>query len=220
MNIVCTNVQLHDPLAGALIDLPLWSVQSGEQVALTGPSGAGKSTLLSILAGLRFPTSGCVQVGDDDLTQLSASQLARYRGDVLGLIMQEPVLFEELSVWDNLRVLNTCSRTPINLQRARALLDEVSLRPEQSTVRLSGGERQRLALVRCLVRNPQLVLADEPTASLDEHNAHLLMTMLLNYSNSHGSTLVVVSHDSRVLSQFTRMDRLNRGRLEAGNGLE
>jgi putative ABC transport system ATP-binding protein len=220
MNVVCEDVQLHDPLGRVLLDLPHWSVESGEQVALTGPSGAGKSTLLSILAGLQSPTSGRVHVNDDDLTQLSASQLAGYRSDVLGLIMQEAVLFEELSVWDNLRVLNTCSRTPIDLQRARALLDDVSLRPEQTTVRLSGGERQRLALVRCLVRNPRLVLADEPTASLDEDNAQLMLSMLWNYSASHGATLVVVSHESRVLSQFSRVDRLNRGRLEAGRGVE
>jgi len=219
MNIVCTDLQVKEPLGGALLDIPHWSAQSGDQLAITGPSGAGKSTLLSVLAGLRMPTLGCVRVGDDDLTRLSTSQLAAYRGDVLGLIMQEAVLFEELSVWNNLRILNTCSRTPIDLHRARRLLEAVALNPTQLTVRLSGGERQRLALVRCLVRNPQIVLADEPTANLDEHNAQLVMGMLLEYSTSHLATLVVVSHESRVLSQFARIDRLDRGKLEGGNGL-
>jgi|OM-RGC.v1.013705598 ABC-type antimicrobial peptide transport system, ATPase component len=219
MNIVCTDLQVKEPLGGALLDIPRWSAQSGDQLAITGPSGAGKSTLLSVLAGLRMPTLGCVRVGDDDLTRLSTSQVAAYRSDVLGLIMQEAVLFEELSVWNNLRILNTCSRTPIDLYRARRLLEAVALNPTQLTVRLSGGERQRLALVRCLVRNPQIVLADEPTANLDEHNAQLVMGMLLEYSTSHRATLVVVSHESRVLSQFARIDRLDRGKLEGGNGL-
>jgi len=194
-------------------------VGEGEHVAIVGPSGAGKSTLLRLCAALDWPQRGNVRIGDCQSTRdLDGATLARFRRERVGLIFQQFALLPTLSALENvmLPLLPYCSRKTLR-KRAMSLLGEVGLaaRNDHYPEQLSGGEQQRVAIARALIAAPPLLLADEPTGSLDAGVGKQVMTMLDTLCREHGCTLLVVTHDADMAAMADRRLRMVDGLLEA-----
>ncbi len=185
---------------------------------ITGPSGAGKSTLLHLASALMRPTSGRVLWGDTDLATLPETARTRWRRDTVGFVFQDFHLVDELSVRDNVLLPATFAAARLSTEirdRADALIARCGLAdPARRAARLSRGERQRVAVARALLHRPALVLADEPTASLDADNGHAVADLLIEAARDSGATLLVVAHDAALLARLDRVHRLVAGRLE------
>ena len=181
-----------------------WQVAAGDRALVLGPSGSGKSTLLHVLAGLLKPTAGSVVVFDQDLSRLGGSALDRWRGRQVGIVLQALHLVRHLSVRANLRLAQYLAGLPQDdaaVDRALGALgvaDKAARRPEE----LSQGEQQRVAIARAVVNGPKLLLADEPTSSLDDAAAERAIELLTAEAARTGATLVVVTHDARVKRRF------------------
>jgi putative ABC transport system ATP-binding protein len=192
-------------------------VQPGAVVAVTGPSGAGKTTLLHVMAGLAVPGAGTVSWGDEAITSLSEGDRDRWRRDTVGLIFQDFQLIGELGVLENilLPVRFDHWRAPQALvDRAMMLAARVGLDPHVRRAGvLSRGEQQRLAIARALVRGPKLILADEPTASLDAENGTRVTELLLDFARDAQASVVMISHDGDLLSRAGQVHRLVGGEL-------
>jgi len=184
---------------------------------VAGPSGAGKSTLLLALAALDERACGTVRWGEDDVLAMSAARRAAFRRERVGLVFQDFLLFEELGAFANAALpgawLGTAKRTATR-RRARELLVRLGLDPDdpRPVERFSGGERQRVAVARALASDPAIVLADEPTASLDRAAADRLVAALVELVAGAGRTLVVVSHDPALAAAADRVVALADGR--------
>jgi putative ABC transport system ATP-binding protein len=194
-------------------------VEEGEHVAIVGPSGAGKSTLLRLCVALDWPQRGNVGIGDCQSTRdLDGATLARFRRESVGLIFQQFALLPTLSALENvmLPLLPYCSRKTLR-KRAMSLLGEVGLtaRNDHYPEQLSGGEQQRVAIARALIAAPPLLLADEPTGSLDAGVGKQVMTMLDTLCREHGCTLLVVTHDADMAAMADRRLQMVDGLLEA-----
>jgi putative ABC transport system ATP-binding protein len=206
-------------LAG--IDL---EVSRGEKVFLVGPSGCGKTTLLYVLGCLLSPDAGRLWLQGQEVTGLDESARGALRGRQVAFIFQTHNLFPALSATDNLKLGLTARGVPRALAVRQAeealarvgLAGQAHLRPGQ----LSTGQCQRLAVARALAGRPALLLADEPTASLDAENGRLVMTLLADLAEQAGVALVVVTHDERVLGLADRVVRLAEGRCDAQGGLK
>ena len=195
------------------------TVEPGASLAIIGPSGTGKSTLLNIIGALDRPTTGRVIIDGRDLTDLTDPQLARLRNQQIGFVFQLHHLLPQCSVLENvlLPTLAAPTKPPAapTEQRARDLLDRVGLtdqlhhRPGQ----LSAGQRQRTALVRALINRPKLLLADEPTGSLDAVSADTIADLLVDLNRSENTTLIVVTHSARLARRLDRVLQLDQGRL-------
>lgn len=190
----------------------------GEIVVMTGPSGSGKTTLLTLIGALRSVQEGELTVLGEGLHSLDASDLVVFRQRV-GFIFQAHNLFGSLSAEQNVRM--SLDLAPISASeatgRARALLMELGLgdRTGYKPSRLSGGQRQRVAIARALANQPGLILADEPTAALDANSGRIVMEMLKRYSAEHGTTVIVVTHDQRVLDAADRVVKMVDGRISS-----
>jgi putative ABC transport system ATP-binding protein len=184
--------------------LPDWKVAQGERWLVLGPSGCGKSTLLHVLAGLVRPTDGEIEIAGENLRRLDGARLDRWRGSTVGIVLQALHLVKHLSVRDNLRLAQYLAQMPQDDARIGDTLgtlgvaDKASRRPPQ----LSQGEQQRVALARAVVNRPKLLLADEPTANLDDAAAAKVVDLLSEQAARHGATLVVATHDARVKGKF------------------
>ncbi len=181
-----------------------WKVAQGERWLVLGPSGCGKSTLLHILAGLVQPVEGEVEVSGENLRRLDPARLDRWRGSTVGIVLQALHLVRHLSVRDNLRLAQYLARAPQDDQRIADTLGALGV-AEKSARRpgeLSQGEQQRVAIARAVVNRPKVVLADEPTASLDDASAARVVDLLSEQAARHGATLVVATHDARVKGKF------------------
>jgi putative ABC transport system ATP-binding protein len=186
------------------VDIPAWSLDKGAQVAIFGPSGCGKSTLLHVLAGLLAPKSGKVNVCGQDLGQLSESDLDHFRAGHIGYIFQDFNLLQGYTAVENVLLGMAFSRQKPDRRHAVELLARVGLshRQKHRPPELSIGERQRVAIARALARKPELILADEPTGSLDPVHAREVVKLLGETCREHGCSLVVVSHDPGVVDSF------------------
>jgi putative ABC transport system ATP-binding protein len=208
--------------AGRIVDRANLVVEPGGVVAITGPSGSGKTTLLHAIAGLVKADVGTVAWGYLDLTSLSERVRDRWRLDTVGLVFQDFQLFGELSVLDNILLPTRFdhSRTPrASLQRAAALAARVGLdgRAARASA-LSRGEQQRVAIARALMRAPRLILADEPTASLDPANSARIADLLIEAAQDAAASVLVVSHDAALLERAALVYRLEAGKLEPVQG--
>jgi lipoprotein-releasing system ATP-binding protein len=194
-----------------------FALDAGENLAILGPSGSGKSTLLYIIGTLERPTSGRVAIGDKDVTALDESRLADFRNQQVGFVFQDHHLLPQCSVLENvlLPTIANGAAQPAAIARAKMLLDRVGLsqRLDHRPAELSGGERQRAAIARALIRQPALVLADEPTGNLDRTNAAAVGQLLLEMQQAENSMLVVVTHSQDLAAQFNRRMELDNGRL-------
>ena len=196
-------------------------VAPGESVAIVGPSGSGKSTLLNVLGALQRPTSGTVRVNGVNLAELDSDQLAALRNRELGFVFQAHHLLPQLSALENVLVptLVTGDKSARRqaVERGRRLLADVGLgeRAAHRPGQLSGGECQRVAVVRALINEPRLLLADEPTGSLDRSAADDLGDLLCELNAREAVALVVVTHSERLAARMGRMLELRDGRLRA-----
>jgi lipoprotein-releasing system ATP-binding protein len=194
-------------------------IARGESLAIVGPSGSGKSTLLQIMGTLDRPTSGSVALDGQDLGQLDDAQLAAVRNRQLGFVFQAHYLLPQCTVLENVLVPTLACRKSAARdgagERAARLLKRVGLseRTFHRPGELSGGERQRVAVVRALINQPQLLLADEPTGSLDHTSAQALGQLLLELNREEGVTLVVVTHARELAQRMGRVLELTDGRL-------
>ncbi len=183
-----------------------FSMAPGDAAAIMGPSGSGKSTLLYILGALDRPTSGTVTLGGDDPFTLEASALAAFRNGRIGFVFQDHALLPQCSVLENVLVPTLVGAAdPGAWSRANALLDRVGLgsRLGHRPAQLSGGEKQRVAIARALVRQPQLLLCDEPTGNLDAESADAVATLLFELHQAQKTVLVVVTHSDALAARFT-----------------
>ena len=234
-----TNLSKHYPAPGGgsltvLDDISL-AVNGGESLAIVGPSGSGKSTLLQIIGTLDHPSSGRVELDGKDLSQLDELQIAAVRNSQIGFVFQSHFLLPQCTVLENvlvptLAVVGQASRlsgertkqteagnTPAESAPTRAarLLKRVGLsdRLQHFPGQLSGGERQRVAVVRALINQPQLLLADEPTGALDHASAENLGQLLVELNREEGVTLIIATHSRELAQRMGQVMELKDGRL-------
>ncbi len=186
-----------------------------ESVAIVGASGSGKSTLLSIMAGLDVPTTGTVKLGGVDLFSLDEDGRAALRGERLGFVFQSFQLMAHLTALENVMLPLELRGDREARQRATDMLERVGLggRLSHYPRLLSGGEQQRVALARAFVIEPALLLADEPTGSLDHATGESVMALMLELNRAAGTTLVLVTHDPALAARCDRQLRIEAGRL-------
>ena len=186
--------------------IPRWDAGQGEHWLLAGPSGSGKSTALALLAALLRPTRGTIIVGNQDLARLERSALDRWRGRNVGFVPQRLHLVDTLSVLDNLLLAQYLAGGPVDVKAARSALESVELSAyaDRQPDMLSQGQAQRVAVARAVVNRPVLLIADEPTSSLDDDNAARSLALLVEHASRCGATLLVASHDARIRHAFAR----------------
>ncbi len=193
-----------------------FSLQSGDSAAVMGPSGSGKSSLLYILGGLEPPTSGVVTLGGQNPYSLDPDGLAAFRNRQVGFVFQDHCLLPQCTVLENVLVPTMVGEADEAApQRARQLLKDVGLaeRLDHRPAALSGGEKQRVALARALIREPQLLLCDEPTGNLDADSADRVADLLVALHQRQRTILLVVTHSLALAQRFARRWRIERGRL-------
>jgi putative ABC transport system ATP-binding protein len=199
-----------------LIDLSL-EVPEGEFLALMGPSGSGKTTLLNLIAGLDSPSQGIIRVGDEIISEMTESQLARWRTRHVGFVFQFYHLLPVLTAYENIELpllLLPMSGSERRQQVLTALelvglTDRMHHRPGQ----LSGGQQQRVGIARAIVTDPTLIVADEPTGDLDSRSAEEILNLLVELQQGLTKTILMVTHDPRAASRAERVLHLEKGRL-------
>ena len=189
-----------------MLRLDALTLRPGEQMAVLGPSGCGKTTLLHVIAGLLTPTQGQVHVCGQSLAQLSHGQRDRFRGRHLGIVFQRLHLMSAISVLDNLLLAQRLAQGTVDAAAARNLLErlEIAQLAAAKPSQLSVGQAQRVAIARALVHQPSLLLADEPTSSLDDDNAARALKLLRTQAQNAGAGLLIVTHDRRISGQLER----------------
>jgi lipoprotein-releasing system ATP-binding protein len=194
------------------------SLERGQAAVIMGPSGSGKSTLLYILGALEPPSSGTVVLDGQDPYTLDEAALAAFRNQHIGFVFQDHALLPQCSVLENVLAptLVARDRSPqAAVERAKALLSDVGLahRVDHRPAELSGGEKQRAALARALIRQPTLLLCDEPTGNLDGRNADAVADLLLGIHGAHHTILLVVTHSAELAKRFTTRFTITDGHL-------
>lgn len=197
------------------------NVRNGSVHLLMGPSGAGKTTLLLVLSGLLSPTSGRVLLLGEDITNLSRRQQERFRLQHTGFVAQDFNLFPALTAIENVLFALALKgiRGKTARQSAQHLLEQVGLAEKANHLprELSGGQQQRVAIARALANHPQLIMADEPTASLDSHSGHAVMELLHNLTREQSCTVLMVTHDSRIVGMADQVTKLEDGMISAAH---
>lgn len=193
-----------------------FEVKRGESVALVGASGSGKSTLLGLLAGLDTPSSGDILINEQSLMSLDEEQRARLRGQHIGFVFQSFLLLPTLTALENVLLPAQLQGQKDGEQRARTLLEQVGLkdRLRHFPSQLSGGEQQRVAIARAFMSQPDILLADEPTGNLDTHTGAQIIDLLFTLNRTHGTTLLMVTHDEALAQRCARRLVMTAGRLE------
>jgi ABC-type lipoprotein export system ATPase subunit len=194
------------------------SVAAQESVAIVGPSGSGKSTLLNLLGTLDQPDQGTIVIDGKNLAMMAGDELAKFRNLNIGFVFQSHHLLPHLTVLENILVPVLAQASQVGekiLLRATQLLQRVGLSDREKHLpgRLSGGERQRVAVVRALINQPRLILADEPTGALDRVSAAEVGRLLLELNREHGITLVVATHSEELAARMDRIISMENGTL-------
>lgn len=192
-----------------------FSVAAGEFVSVIGPSGSGKSTFLTVAGGLQNPTSGSISLDGVDVASCTSSQLTKLRFDKIGFVLQRSNLIPYLTVYEQLALVDKVGKRKVERRRINALLQalDIASLKEKYPRDLSGGERQRVAIGRALFNDPSLILADEPTASLDSEHAFAVVQLLVQESKKMGKATVMVTHDERMTQWSDRVYRMSDGML-------
>ena len=212
-----TDITVSGESKYPILKIPSFSASAGERIGVCGPSGAGKSTFLYLISGLVGSDSGSIFWGDTDISILSEWERDRFRREKFGFIFQDSFLFEELSALENAAIEASFSprkqRKDIT-DRAAKYLKKLHIPVGERKVELfSGGERQRVAVARALAGSPHVILADEPTASLDRQNRQILLDDLIAVSQQKNKTLIMVSHDQDALQKMDRIIEIRDGNI-------
>lgn len=211
------NIEISFPgLPAPVLAIEKLAIRAGERVAVTGASGSGKTTFVNIITGLERNRHGTIRWGDRDISTLSETARDRWRGENIGLVMQDFHLLPGLSALENVLLPARLSRamTRESTGRANLLLERVGLaRPDQRIETMSRGEMQRVAVARALLRQPGVIVADEPTASLDPENGDAVGRLLIDLATSGGITLIIITHDPRLAARAGRRIELANGRI-------
>lgn len=189
---------------GPTLAFPDVSLAQGQHALVLGPSGSGKSTLLGLWSGLLSPKHGIIQVGNTRVDQLSGSARDRWRGAHVGFVYQSPQLLSSQRVADNIELPRRLSAKPISRQATLASLDSLGIRhlARRFPQECSFGEQQRIGILRALAHEPILLLADEPTSALDRSNALRVAELMRQRAQARGATLIIVTHDDRLVGLF------------------
>lgn len=187
------------------IDLP-----QGEHCLLSGASGSGKTTLLYSIAGINKPLQGNIIINNTDITTLSESQRDNFRGKNIGIIFQTLHLVKSLSVLDNLILSSYLTNIPQKKQHALELLSQLNIADKANSLpqELSQGQAQRVAIARAVINSPSLILADEPTSSLDDKSCDSVIELIKKTAKNSNASLIISTHDSRIKSHFTNIIRI------------
>lgn len=185
-------------------------VFAGEVLVILGPSGSGKSTLLNIMGGMDLPTEGRVYFEGEDLSRATPARLTRFRRKSVGFVFQFFNLIPDLTARENVELAAALVEDPLPVME---VLKEVGMeeRADHFPSQLSGGEQQRVALARAVVKNPPLLLCDEPTGSLDCQTGRLILDLLLKVNRKRGSTVVIVTHNAAIAAAAERVVRMSGG---------
>ena len=196
------------------------TVEPGQTLSIAGPSGSGKSTLLNLIGGLDRPTDGTIILDHQNLSVLSDNELARVRNQKIGFVFQLHHLLPQCTVLENVLLPTLAARRTTEerstfQRRADALLEKVNLTDKRNSFpgQLSGGQRQRVALVRALICKPKIILADEPTGSLDVDTAEQIAELLITLNHVEGTTLIVATHAASLANRMQRRFRLDHQHL-------
>lgn len=193
-----------------------FSVEEGEFSAIIGPSGSGKSTLLTIIGGLQSPTEGEVKIKDQLFSEVSDKERSQMRFKEIGFILQASNLIPFLRVEDQLRLVSKVDGSEYNKERVDMLLEKLGIEDlrKKYPSELSGGEKQRVAIVRALYHEPSVILADEPTASLDSERAFEVVEILAELSKSEKTATIMVTHDQRLINKCDKVYVMEDGELK------
>lgn len=178
----------------------------GHTLLVTGNSGTGKTTLLHLLGGLLKPESGEILINNQDIHQLNASKQDAFRGSSVGMVLQKSFFIEALSVLDNVVLASWIAKGRKDKRQALEILNDLGLKDHMHKLpsQLSIGQQQRVNIARVLINNPSVILADEPTSSLDDDNASIVARLLSDLAKEYQSSLIIVTHDQRLKTLFNR----------------
>lgn len=199
------NAVSHSYIPGHQILFKDWTIENGSQWLLLGESGSGKTTLLHIMTGILEPTAGQLIMDNVSLYQLSPKALDQYRGRHIGIVFQRPHLIKSLTIAENLLLAQSLAKLPENQNRIDEVLESLDILGKKRSYpsQLSQGQLQRVSIARAVINKPSLLIADEPTSSLDDKNARAVLRLLMEQSDLNQSTLVIATHDKRIKDAFT-----------------
>lgn len=188
------------------------TINKGEIGVILGPSGSGKSTLLNIIGGIDRCDSGLVVVEDTDVTKLSDSELTEYRRDKIGFIFQFYNLIPNLTVGENVEVVSNISKSPLHIDE---VLEAVGMKDKKYRFprELSGGEQQRVSIARAVVKNPKILLCDEPTGALDFATSREILKLLQKINKNFGTTILMITHNTAISAMANRVYRVRGGEI-------
>ncbi|MEK5217410.1 ABC transporter ATP-binding protein [Psychrobacillus sp. FSL H8-0487] len=194
-----------------------FSAEPGELIAVIGPSGSGKSTFLTVAGGLQTPTSGAILVNNKDLADLNEKQRSKIRLKEIGFILQASNLVPFLNVDNQMKLLDNVKKDNMSKEELNALYDNLGIKElrKKYPADLSGGERQRVAIAKALYSKPSILLADEPTASLDSEKAYEVMELLKKETTQNKTTTIVVTHDTRLIEYCDKVYEMTDGVLKS-----
>lgn len=201
--IATQNIQFKYP-NNRPFQFPNFVCNASEVVVITGNSGVGKTTLLHLLGGLLPPESGVISIDDQNINELSPRKLDAFRGQYIGIVLQQNYFIESLSVLENVELASWLATGKKVTEKAKEILNHLGLENQMHKLpsQLSVGQQQRVSIARALVNNPKVILADEPTSSLDDENTLIVANLLETIARDFQTAMVIVTHDSRLKNKF------------------
>lgn len=208
---ITINSLQHSYNANLTLSFPDWEIMRGEHWLMLGNSGSGKTTLLHMLTGLLKPSGGNVSIDGTAIYQLSGMQLDLFRGKHIGLIFQRPHLIRSLTVLENLVIAQSLAGIKTDRETINNLLKSLGIYEKRKNypAELSQGQLQRVSIARAVVNKPGLIMADEPTSSLDDLNTGMVLDLLVNLATENDATLIIATHDKRVKDRIQKSYLVN-----------